>query len=275
MPKVSVIMAVYNTENQDILEKAVDSVLMQTYADLEFVICDDASTDNTRDLLKRITKKDRRVKLIFNKTNRKAGYARNNCIRNAKGNYIAVMDADDISEITRIEKLANFLDRHPEYDFVGGRGEFFINHIGDDSELYWYCQKPQPKDFLFSLPFVHASLMFRKEALEKVHGYETAKKIIRVEDYDLLLRLYGEGMRGYNINEVLYYIRRDNNQYKRRKYRFRFNEAFIKYRGFKKMGLFPKGILFALKPLIVGLIPTQLMAGIQKKYYSKKQGYER
>ncbi len=271
MPKVSVIMAVYNLENVEILGKSIASIQNQTCSDIEFIICDDGSTDNTRELLKKFAKKDRRIKLIYNSKNRKASYARNKCIKHAKGNYIAVMDADDISDIRRIERLSEFLDEHTEYDFVGCKGEFFVNQIGDDGEIYWYCRKPESKDFLFSLPYVHASMLFRKESLKRVQGYDISKNVIRAEDYDLLLRLYGEGMRGYNINEVLYYIRRDKNQYHRRKYRYRFHEAYIKYRGFRKLGLFPSGIIFAVKPLIVGLIPLHFMAVLQKKYYSKKQ----
>lgn len=271
MPKVSVIMAVYNLENEEVLQKSITSIQKQTCSDIEFIICDDGSTDSTRVLLKKITQNDKRIKLIFNSKNQKAGYARNHCIRFAKGKYIAIMDADDISDLRRIERLSDFLDKHKEYDFVGCKGEFFVNQIGDDGEIYWYCRQPEPKDFLFSLPFVHASMLFRKEALERVHGYDMSKNVIRAEDYDLLLRLYGEGLKGYNIDEVLYYIRRDRSQYQRRKYKYRFHEAYIKYRGFKKMGLFPKGIIYAVKPLIVGLIPIHFMAVIQKKYYSKKQ----
>ena len=64
MPKVSVIMAVYNLENVEILGKSIASIQNQTCSDIEFIICDDGSTDNTRELLKKFAKKDRRIKLI-------------------------------------------------------------------------------------------------------------------------------------------------------------------------------------------------------------------
>lgn len=275
MPEVSVIMAVYNVSDKKILEEAIDSILQQNFTDFELIICDDGSTNDTWNVLQKIARKDERIHIIHNAENRKAGYARNTCIQAAKGRYIMVMDADDISIEDRIERLYAFLEEHGEYDFVGSKGEFFVEKIGDDGEYYWYEEKPQPKDFLFSLPFVHASIMFRKAALEQVGGYDISPKVIRAEDYDLLLRLYGEGMRGYNLKQVLYYIRRDENQYKRRKYRYRFHEAYIKYRGFKKLGLMPKGMLYVIKPLIVGLIPIRLMKVVQKKYYSDKQGENR
>lgn len=272
MPEVSVIMAVYNIAEGNILNEAIDSILNQTYRDFEFIICDDASTDCTWKILQEIAKRDSRIITIQNNKNRKAGYTRNACIKRAKGRYIMIMDDDDIAAPERIERLHNFLTSNKDYAFVGSKGEFFIQKIGDDKENYWYCETPEPEDFLFSLPFVHASIMFRKEVLEKVNGYDCAKQVIRVEDYDMLLRIYGEDMRGYNLDEVLYYIRRDENQYKRRKYRYRFHEAYVKFRGYKKLGLMPKGMVYVIKPLIVGLIPIHLMKVIQKKYYKNKQG---
>ena len=80
-------------------------------------------------------------------------------------------------------------------DFVGCRGKFFVHRPGDDRELYWYCAKPEAEDFLFSLPYVHASMLFRREALQQVKGYDSSKRAVRAEDYDLLLRLYAAGMR--------------------------------------------------------------------------------
>ncbi|MGN0482368.1 MAG: glycosyltransferase family 2 protein [Lachnospiraceae bacterium] len=270
-PEVTVIMAVYNQE-KEILDQAVDSILNQTFSNLELIICDDASTNGIQNHLKELEKKDPRIRLILNTQNRKAAYARNCCIREARGRYIAVMDDDDISAENRIQMLYDFLEAHSEYAFAGSKGEFFIQQVGDDGECYWYCEKPQPKDFLFSLPFVHASIMFRREALQSVRGYNAARYANRVEDYDMLLRLYAKGRRGKNLPEVLYYIRRDEKQYKRRKYRYRFHETYIKLRGFSENHLMPKGILYAMKPLIVGLIPIGLMKKIQKKYYGKKQG---
>ncbi len=270
-PDVSVIMAVYNLSDKQILGESIRSVLNQTFQNLELIICDDASTDGTWEALKEIAATDDRIRLLRNRENRKAGYARNRCIKSAAGDYIAVMDADDVSAPDRIEKQYGFLQRHPEIAFVGSRGEFFKYRIGDDGELYWYKKQPQERDFLFSLPFVHASILFRKEALLCVRGYDSGKRAIRAEDYDLLLRLYGEGKKGYNLDAVLYYIRRDEKQYKRRKYRYRLHEAYIKYRGFKNLGLFPGGILYVIKPLLVGLIPMPIMKAIQKSYYGRKQ----
>lgn len=271
MPQVSVIMSVYNAQSEEILRTAIESICSQTFLDFEFIICDDGSTDDTWEKLQKIAATDSRIQLIHNKENRKAGYARNCCIRQASGKYIAVMDADDISDPRRLEIEKEYLDEHRECDFVGTRSQFFIKHIGDDEENYWFCKKPVGENFLFSLPFAHPSCMFRAEALQKVNNYDESKQKIRMEDYDMILRMYEKGLYGENIDQVLYYLRRDENQYKRRKYRYRWNEAKMKYDCFSKLGLMPKAIPYIIKPLIVGLIPWRLSAILQKKYYSRKK----
>ena len=270
MKKVSVIMAVYNAGDGEALCQAVSSVLRQEYGDFELVICDDGSTDDTWEILEQIAASSDKVHIIHNQENRKAGYARNTALKAATGEFIAIMDADDLIREERLARQAEFLEQNPEYGFVGCRGEFFVERPGDDGECYWFCAEPKPENFLFSLPFVHASVMFRREVLTAVGGYDCSKKAVRAEDFDMLLRIYGAGYRGANLDEVLYYIRRDEQQYRRRKYRYRFHEAYIKYRGYKNLGLMPQAFPYVVKPLIVGLIPMGLMKKIQKKYYADK-----
>ncbi len=267
LPVISVIMAVYQAASSLELVQAVHSICRQTFQDWELIICDDGSTDCTWDILKLLAQKDSRIQLIRHTKNHGAAHARNTCIRAARGRYIAVMDADDISSPDRLEKQYTFLEHHLEYAFAGSRGEFFVHRIGDDGERYWYNSKPQAEDFLFSLPYVHASIMFRREALERVHGYDSSRRVIRVEDYDLLLRMCADGLHGANLRQVLYYIRRDKKQYKRRKYRYRFHEAYVKYRGFYALALMPAGYLYAAKPLVVGLFPAHLVTWMQRIYY--------
>lgn len=268
VPEVSVIMAVYCAADGKALKEAVHSICIQSFTDWELLICDDGSKDHTWAILQQLAAADARIRLLRLSKNHKAGYARNQCIRAARGRYLAVMDADDLSAPDRLEKQVEFLKTHPQFAFVGSRGEFFIRKIGDDGEGYPFCQYPQAADFLFSLPYVHASLLFCREALEQVEGYDSHRYAIRVEDYDLLLRLYGIGLQGANLDEVLYYIRRDRKQYQRRRYRYRFHEAYIRYQGFRRLKLMPKGILYTIKPLIVGLLPTSLLKRMQQQFYA-------
>lgn len=262
-------MATYNNEAHHVLQQAMESILQQSFRDFELIICDDASTDKTWDILEQFAAQDSRIRIVRNKVNRKAGYARNRAIELSSGEYIAIMDADDILHPRRFEQQVAFLDAHPQYGFVGSYGEFFHDVVGDEDEVYGLPEEPLAENMLFSLPFIHASCMFRRQVLEEVGGYDVRSKRYRVEDYDLLLRVYEAGYRGANIPEVLYYIRRDESQYRRRKYRYRFNEVSMKYRACKNLKAGWRGRLCVVKPLVVGLIPQRLLRLLQNKYYHK------
>lgn len=264
---LSVVMATYNNAMNDCLQQAVDSVLQQTFREFELIICDDGSTDETWELLETFAIRDSRIRIIRNRENRKAGYARNQAIELSRGEYIAIMDADDALHPQRFERQIAFLNEHPEYGFVGCYGQFFHATIGDEKEVYRLLETPLAKDLLFTLPFIHASCMFRREVILSVGGYDISPKRLRVEDYDMLLRIYEAGYRGANIPEVLYYIRRDKNQYKRRKYRYRFNEAAMKYQAWHSLDIGWQGLICTIKPLIVGLLPLRWIKFFQSKYY--------
>ena len=267
---ISVVMAVYNIGNMQILEDSVNSILNQTVTDIELIICDDFSTDGTYEKLRELAEKDSRILLIRNEENMKAAFSRNRCIKLAKGDFIAIMDGDDISAPDRLEKQAKFL-KTSSFDFVGSRGMYFNKTIGDmGDDFYPFYSEPQKKDFLITLPFLHASIMFRREVFEKIPGYSNEKITVRNEDYDMLIKMYSVGLKGANLNDTLYYYRTDNTTFKKRKYRYRFNETAVKWRGFYRCGLFPKGIIYALKPLIIGLLPVSLLEKIKKQYYKNK-----
>ena len=265
---VTVIMPVHG-EPPAFVAVAVESVLAQSLPIEEMVICDDGCRAETKEYLQNL-KNRQKIVLVQNRRAKGAAAARNRAIRCASGRYIALMDADDISDASRLQKEWEFLEKHPRYGFVGCKGAFFVRQPGDMQRHYWYVLKPRPKDFLVTLPFVHASLLFRREALEAVGSYREAAWVKRSEDYDLLLRLYAAGYRGANLPEALYHIRLDQATLKRRKYRYRFCEAAVKLVGFTKLGLMPIGIFFAAKPLVVGLLPKRLLEWGKEKYYDGK-----
>lgn len=268
MPIVSVIMSVFNMNDEQILRHSVFSILSQTFTDFEYIICDDGSTDGTYEVLIDICKHDSRIRVIKNETNMMAAAARNRCISLSNGKYIAVMDADDFSNKNRLQSQVNFLEKFKQYDFVGSSADLF------DETGVWgrrkYKNFPEKRDFLFVLPFVHASVMFRRSALEAVGGYRIAKETVRTEDYDLFMRMYVHGSKGANIEEALYSVREDKAAYKRRKYSHRINEAVVRYKGFKALGLMPIGLLYVFKPLIVGIIPQGILNLLKDKYYKRK-----
>lgn len=260
---VSVIMAAYNAE--ETIEAAIRSILLQTHDNFELIICDDASTDNTWCLMRSLADEDSRIKLIRQEKNRGSAVARNRCLLQAQGEYIAIMDADDLCSENRLAVQVSFLERHREVAFVGLLGEVFHNIPGDCSKCYPYVAKPAAKDFLMTLPFVHASLMFRSTAMGR--GYPEERQALRSEDYAFLMERYAAGLRGENTTDAVYYIREDADTFKRRKYRYRLTEAGVKWKGFLALGLMPRGILFAIKPLIVGLVPPKILERLKGKYY--------
>ena len=106
--KVTVIMPTYNAELT--IKKSVNSVLSQTYSNLELVIVNDASSDSTLSIIEKIAAKDKRVRVISNESNSGVAMSRNKAIKAATGDYIAFLDSDDTWEVTKLESQINLMD---------------------------------------------------------------------------------------------------------------------------------------------------------------------
>lgn len=254
--KVSVVMGIYNCEKT--LKESIDSLLNQSYKSFEIILCDDGSKDTTLQIAKDyIEKHPQKIRLIQNETNRGLAYSLNRCIDISKGEFIARMDADDVSYKYRLEKQMSYLESHPECALVGSQ-IFLFNDNG-----IWGIRKvksdPQKKDFLFESQFIHPTIIVKKTILNQVGNYTVSKATLRAEDYDLFMRIYAAGFTGHNLQDVLLNYREDNLTFKRRAYKFRLDEAKVRYDGFKKMKLMPLGLLYVFKPLVVGLIPQKVL----------------
>ena len=268
MPKVSVIMGVYNCKNEDALFRSVHSIIDQGFTDWEFLICDDGSTDRTPDILKRLKNLDGRIRILGYKSNRGLGYALNYCLKYAQGEYIARMDDDDISRSDRFERQVHFLEENRDIAIVGS-----IANVFNENGYWGILRMPESitkDDFLWNIPFIHPSAMFRKQALLDVNGYKIDSVNRRCEDYTLIMDLYSAGYKGCNIQETLldYYIANGDKKY--RKMRDRFAEAIVRYRGYRKNGILLKGIPFIIKPVLIGLIPQCIFREIKKIQYKKR-----
>lgn len=267
VPLVSVIMGVYNCDSGNMLSNSIQSILNQTFQDLEFIICDDASNDKTYEILQKFSE-DPRVIIIRNEKNLGLASSLNKCLAIAKGKYIARQDADDYSDKERIRLQINFMESNPSYDLIGSNLRYF-----NDKEIwgqYSLPQFPQNRDFLFTVPFIHATVIFKAESIKELGGYREGKVTRRCEDYDLFMRMYSAGMRGTNMQEYLYFVREDEAAQKRRRYRYRLDEARIRINGYRKLGLLPIGVLYALKPLVVGLIPVRVLQKLKDYYYKRR-----
>lgn len=265
---ISVIMAVYNGDALQ-LECAVSSVLAQTMEDFEFIICDDGSEEKIARQLLDYPKKDGRVRLFRNEENRGLAYSLNRCIETARGELLVRQDGDDASVPERLAELCAFAEEHPEYDIISSNLTL-VDDTGPWGTMR-YPAEPKAEDFLFCVPFMHGAVAMRRTAVLAAGGYRVAKETRRTEDIDLFMRMYANGSRGYTLSKELYLYREDKNAGKKRKYRYRIDEARVKWKGFRRLGLLPKGIPYVVKPLVVGCIPRCLLERMKDRHYHRKE----
>jgi glycosyltransferase involved in cell wall biosynthesis len=260
-PLVSFIIGVYNTKKKDELVRSVDSILKQSYPNLEVVFCDDASNNGIYEFLVKQYGGNSKVKILRNNKNCGLGRSLNNCLSVANGKYIARQDDDDYIDSTKIEKQIDFLENNPDYSFVStGVTKFDENGIWDS---FLTKEMPQKRDFRFHSQHVHAATVFTKECLLAVNGYRISPETRRIEDYDLFMRLYAEGYKGYNIQECLYYYNFPRGNARKISYKNKIMEARVRYKGFKALGLPIIDYVFVLRPLIAGLLSENLKQKIK------------
>ncbi len=263
MKKISVIMGIYNTKNKSYLEKSLNSILNQTYKNFELIICDDGSSNGCLNWAKEICFGDSRVIFLQNPKNMGLAYTLNHCLEFSTGDYIARMDDDDESALDRFEVQVDFLNKNTDIDLVSCNINLF-----DDNGIYNTIYFPsiiQKKDFLFNSPIVHPAIMARKKCFSDCCNYNTNSYAIRVEDYDLFMRMFSKEFKMAIIQKVLFNYRDDRATKKRRKiFKYRINEAIVRFKGFKKLKLFPIGFIFVLKPIIVGLLPLSILSFLKR-----------
>lgn len=262
---VSVIMSAYNCAPY--IAEALDSIINQTYESWELIICDDGSDDGTWDIIQKYNEKySGKIIPLRNKVNRKQAFSRNRCIKRARGSYIALMDADDLCDSSRLKKQVDYLDIHQEISFVG-TGMIIFDETGEWGQS---IGKPlvEPIDLIAGSGFIAASCMFRKEALLSIKGYRTNSKYFFVEDYELIQRLYEAGYKGANIQEPLYKYREYQQTIERRCLINRIHGAMLIIRGIHVFKLSPKLFPHVFRGIIVGLLPLGLYKYLhRRKYY--------
>ena len=198
MTRVSVIMAVYNAER--FLKESIQSILTQTFSDFELIIVDDASTDASCEIVKSFG--DPRIRLIKHTTNTGASIARNDAIRTARGEYVAIMDADDLSYSHRLETQVRFLDDQPDIALVGSG---IYDNIDVDGSILYTSHLPKDnetiqKTILEKWCFLHPSIMFRRKAAERAGFYREEFDV--AEDHDFIIRVLDHS-KAQNLREKL------------------------------------------------------------------------
>ncbi len=262
--ELSVIMGVYSDQNTSELDRAVSSILGQTFSDFEFIIYDDGSNPIASEFIKKLGQRDDRIVIIGSEENHGLAFSLNKCLEKANGRYIARMDDDDISLPDRFEKQIEFLETHPEYDWCG------CNAIIFDEEGEWGMttrpENPTAEDYLKFSPYIHPTVMYRRATLMENGGYSVRKETLRCEDYEIFMRLYRAGFKGCNMQEVLFKYHVDRNTYHDRDFKFRVYEAKVRFENFREMGiLFPFGWLYCLRPIIGAFLPVKLIEHFKGK----------
>lgn len=261
--KISIIMGIWNPEPSD-LNRCIGSLIHQHFQSWELLLYDDGSNREIGRNIRRIAGCDNRIICLGSDTNHGLAAALNACIQTARAPYIARMDGDDIAFPERLDEQYAFLETHPQYQWVGSTAQL-IDNCGVWGILS-VPEHPRAEDFLTNSPFIHPSILFRREVLTRTGGYCTDKSVAQLEDYELFMRLYGLGMCGYNIQHPLIGYHEDLAAHRKRTYGRRIREMRLRCHGFQELGILrPSTLPYVIKPLFVGLIPADIHHALRRK----------
>lgn len=224
---ISVIMSVYN-EMSIFVEKAINSILNQTYSDLEMIIVLDSPDNETLlKILKEYTYKDARVKLLINDRNIGLAMSLNRAIEVAQGEYLARMDADDISKPERLERELEYLIKNG-LDVVSCVVDKIDENGNVWGEIKPFNNRPEViKDLLeIQNVIIHPTVLMRTDIIKSVGGY---RNFPSCQDYDLWLRLVTNHNKIGIINENLFQFRKHRDSVTAtRRYNQILNEKYIR-----------------------------------------------
>jgi len=198
-------MSAYNAE--DYIEDAIKSILTQTYGNYEFIIFNDGSTDNTLGIVNEFAKQDKRIRIIDQKN---MGLTKTliKGVNLAKGQYIARMDADDISDVKRLEVQLDFMDCNINCGMVGSWVSTIDVNGLEIKKIRLYSKNDDLKKRLSQgNQFVHGSVFFRKDVYLLAGGYDSDFRFS--QDYDLWLRM-AKVSGCANVSKYLYKLRVHN-----------------------------------------------------------------
>lgn len=179
-PKVSVIMPIYNAEKY--VKETIEGILNQSFEDFELLLINDQPTDKTMEIVKSI--KDIRIRIIENDRNRGIAYSRNRGLEEARGEYIALMDDDDLTDRERLALEVDFLDEHSDIDVIGGRSIYIDENNQIQSQTAFMLTDPNyiRAQMMFFCPMANSSTMFRKSVID-AYKIRYQENCLGMEDY--------------------------------------------------------------------------------------------
>jgi glycosyltransferase involved in cell wall biosynthesis len=217
-PSVSVTLVVYN-EKPEYLAQAVESVRAQSHKNFEFIIIDDSDDNHLINYLNDTVKHDSRIVYVHNEKRKFLTRARNQALQLARGEYVAIVDSDDIQHQNRLAIQLAFLDAHPDVGIVGSSFEK-ISEKSQAMGIRRYPESPESikKQMAIKNAVAHPTVMIRREAITRLGFYD--ESFPKAEDYELWMRALLKGIKIANISEPLVRYRvsdvakRDNTNWK-------------------------------------------------------------
>ena len=204
-----------------------------------------------------------RIILIHNNVSKGLAYSLNKCIEVSRSNILVRQDADDTSELNRFEVQYEFVQSHPQYAIVGTSW----NNVNEDGEILKVrhpLAEPTAMDQVKGGSYMHPSWMMRKNMLQEVGFYTVNEYTIRNQDYHLVMKILGAGMKLYNIKDVLYNYKVDNNMIARTHNWKRVKGLiWILFDSYRRNHMPLWCYIYTIKPLIVHIIPMFIL----NKYY--------
>lgn len=193
-PKISVIMTAYNSSKH--IDEAILSILNQTFKEFELIVVNDCSTDNTAEIVSGYSQKDSRIILLNNPVNLQPALSRNKAINIAKGEYVAILDSDDVALPNRFKEQYYYLEKNPDIVLAGCDAEI-IDDDGKILERKYLPKNPDEIKFILLLrnPFIHSGILVRKKAILEF-GYSNDH--LHSEDY----KLYSDLIKKYKITNL-------------------------------------------------------------------------
>lgn len=220
--KISVILSFYN-ENISLIKDSISSILNQTHQNIEVIVISDGATEELNERVEEFVSKDSRVTLYFNKENRGLPYCRNLGIKLSTGEYVAIMDSDDVAMNDRLEKQLKHI-KECNCDLVFSRAKYIRgdNILGESKSM----SSNLLKDIVYRKIFVHPTAFIKREIFNS-DMYDN--RFLKSQDIDLWLRLYSRGRKFGLLDEVLldYHLTNKSG----------YEDRLEKQRGYSKYGL--------------------------------------
>ena len=200
---VSVIMSTYNSQEK--LAKSIESIINQSYAEMELLIVDDNSSDKTYEILKEYSSTHSNIKIFKNSMNIGLTKSLNYLITKASGNFIARQDDDDESDLNRISQQVLKMKQY-DLDFSTTRAKIMGSKKSIPGISYYFPTKSLMR---YKNPFIHGTLLIKKSVLIEIGGYD--ENFYYSQDYKLMKDLLAKGYRYKYLNEYLYVLNTQDN----------------------------------------------------------------